>query len=60
MTEFMDCPYRFLVGDELHCRNKADKGNCDNCTENIHLNCENYVAKNDMCLQYFELGISDV
>jgi hypothetical protein len=59
-VEFMDCPYRFIIGDELHCKNKEDGGTCDNCTENVHLNCENYVPKNDMCLLFFELGVSDV
>ena len=29
-------------------------------TENVHKDCENYVEKNDMCLLYFELGISNV
>ena len=27
---------------------------------NIHENCDNYVAKKDMCLRFFELGISNV
>ena len=26
--------------------------------ENIHLNCENYNAKKDMCLKWFEEGVS--
>ena len=26
--------------------------------ENIHLDCENYNAKNDMCLKWFEEGVS--
>lgn len=60
MIEFKDCPYRFLDNEELHCKNKADKGKCDNCKENVHLNCQNYVPKNDMCLLYFELGVSNV
>ena len=58
--QFKDCDYRFLDGETLHCKNKEDKGACDNCKENVHLNCQNYVPKNDMCLLYFELGISEV
>ena len=57
---FKDCEYRFEEKNKLYCKNKADKGSCDNCKENIHLNCDNYVPKNDMCLLYFELGISEV
>ena len=26
----------------------------------IHSDCEYYVKENDMCLQYFELGVSEV
>ena len=26
--------------------------------ENIHLDCENYNAKKDMCLKWFEKGVS--
>ena len=26
--------------------------------ENIHLDCENYNAKKDMCLKWFEEGVS--
>lgn len=26
--------------------------------ENIHLDCENYNAKKDMCLKWFEGGVS--
>ena len=60
MTDFKDCQYRFLDGELLYCENKESKGLCDNCKENVHLNCENYVPKNDMCLLFFELGVSDV
>lgn len=57
---FKDCEYRFEEKNKLYCKNKQDKGKCDNCKENVHLNCQNYVAKNDMCLLYFELGVSEV
>ena len=57
---FKDCEYRLEEKNKLYCKNKQDKGKCDNCKENVHLNCQNYVAKNDMCLLYFELGVSEV
>jgi len=58
---FKDCQYRYCEDDILYCDNKMDKDNrCDNCKQNIHLNCQNYVPKNDMCLLYFELGVSEV
>ena len=57
---FRDCEYRFEEKNKLYCKNKTDKGQCDNCKQNVHLNCQNYVPKNDMCLLYFELGISEV
>lgn len=62
---FSDCEFRFLdENDNLCCKNKTSMDNedisCDNCQMNIHLNCQNYVPKNDMCLKYFELGISNV
>ena len=61
---FKDCEFRYLDdNDVLCCKNKQDIDlniECDNCVENIHLNCQNYVPKNDMCLQYFQLGISEV
>ena len=61
MTGFKDCEYRFENNNELYCKNKEGMDiTCDNCVENVHLNCQNYVPKNDMCLLYFELGISDV
>ena len=66
MTEIMfkDCEYRYLDdNDVLCCKNKQGidlNTECDNCVENIHLNCQNYVPKNDMCLLYFELGVSEV
>lgn len=61
-VEFKDCEFRILGDDgELECKNKEGFDlKCDNCAENIHLNCSNYVPKNDMCLLYFELGISEV
>ena len=58
--KFRDCDYRYVNDDKLYCKNKADKGSCDNCKSNVHLNCENYVPRNDMCLLYFELGVSEV
>ena len=27
---------------------------------NIHENCDNYVKSKDMCLRFFEMGISNV
>ena len=61
MSEFQDCEYRYSEDDILYCENKYDKDNrCDNCKQNIHLNCDNYVPKNDMCLLFFELGVSNV
>ena len=57
---FKDCEYRFEKDNKLYCKNKVDKGKCDNCKSNIHLNCQQYVPKNDMCLKWFELGVSDV
>ena len=56
---FHDCEYRTEQDNKLYCKNK-DNEECDNCKENIHLNCQNYVPKNDMCLQYFQLGVSEV
>ena len=65
MTEivFKDCEFRFEENNKLYCKNKQNIDlniDCDNCANNVHLNCENYVPKNDMCLLYFELGISNV
>ena len=64
MIEFNDCEYRYYVDNEdglMYCKNKPLKDDlCDNCKENVHLNCQNYVPKNDMCLQFFQLGISEV
>ena len=58
---FKDCEFRFEEGGELFCKNKEGYDLlCDNCMGNVHLNCQNYVPKNDMCLLYFELGISEV
>lgn len=50
---FKDCQYRFSENDELYCKNKTGSDtNCDNCKENIHLNCDNYSAKKDFCLKF--------
>lgn len=58
---FKDCEYRFTEDDKLYCKNKeAPENGCDNCKENVHLNCQNYVPRKDMCLQFFESGISEV
>lgn len=58
---FKDCEFRFEENNELYCKNKEELDlSCDNCAGNVHLNCQNYVPKNDMCLQYFELGVSEV
>ena len=59
--EFKDCQYRFEENNKLYCKNKTGEDKtCLNCKDNIHLNCENYVPKNDMCLKFFQLGISEV
>lgn len=56
---FEDCEYRFTENNDLYCKNKEKPDNqCDNCKENVHLNCENYNPKKDMCLKWFETGIS--
>lgn len=62
MSSFKDCEYRRVTKEgKLYCKNKeAPENNCDNCKSNVHLNCDNYVPKNDMCLLYFELGVSNV
>lgn len=58
MSEFQDCQYRYIKEDKLYCRNKDDEEMCDNCKENIHLNCSNYNPRKDMCLKWFEENIS--
>ena len=60
--EFKDCEYRFTEDEILYCNNKIYEKDdrCDNCKENIHLNCDNYNGKKDMCLKFFQLGISEV
>jgi len=61
MNDFKDCQYRYVEDELLYCENKYDKDNrCDNCKGNVHLNCDNYVPKNDMCLLFFELCVSNV
>ena len=61
MSEFKDCEYRYSEDDTLYCENKYDKDNrCDNCVENIHLNCDNYNPKRDMCLKFFQDNISSM
>jgi hypothetical protein len=59
---FRDCEYRYLDGELLRCASMKSVNDdlCDNCKSNVHLNCQNYVPKNDMCLLYFELGVSEV
>ena len=57
--EFNDCEYRFTENNELYCKNKERENNtCDNCVENIHLNCSNYNPNKDMCLKWFEENVS--
>ena len=58
---FKDCEYRFTENNELYCKNKTgDDINCDNCKENIHLNCDNFSPKKDYCLKFFQENISEV
>ena len=57
---FKDCEYRYTEDEELYCKNNVENGKCDNCVGNPHLNCEQYVPRNDMCLKFFQLGISEV
>ncbi len=58
---FRDCEYRFTQEDKLYCKNKTGTDNqCDNCKNNIHLNCQNYVPSKDLCLKWFEKGVSQV
>ena len=66
MTDFKDCEYRRVTEEgKLYCKNKPeewlpiDRG-CDNCKSNVHLNCENYNPKKDLCLKWFEFGVSEV
>ena len=60
MSDFIDCEYRFVENDVLYCKNKENRGKCDNCLENVHLNCSNYNPKHDMCLKWFETDISSL
>ena len=50
------------VEDVNHMVQKDDKiyvsGGVLMSEENIHLDCENYNAKKDMCLKWFEEGVS--
>lgn len=57
---FNDCEYRLIENDGgLYCKNKEEKNNtCDNCKGNIHLNCTNYNPQKDLCLKWFEEGVS--
>ena len=58
---FNDCEYRILKDNEMQCKNKTgNDNNCDNCVENIHLNCTNYNPKKDMCLKWFRDNISEL
>lgn len=58
MSEFKDCEYRYSEDENLYCKNKEDKGTCDNCKQNIHLNCDNYNPSRDLCLKWFEFDVS--
>lgn len=56
---FKDCEYRYVEDGTLYCKNKQGTDlSCDNCTGNIHLNCDNYNAKKDLCLKWFETEVS--
>ena len=59
---FQDCEYRYVEEDDvLHCKNKDGlETECDNCKGNVHLNCQNYNPKKDLCLKWFEMGVSQV
>ena len=61
IMEFKDCEYRFTENNELYCKNKTGTDiACDNCKENIHLNCDNFSPKKDYCLKFFRENISEV
>ena len=63
MSDFKDCEYRYIEEDDefLYCANKLDKDHrCDNCLENMHLNCDNYSPVRDYCLKYFQDNISSM
>ena len=60
-TSPKDCEYRYVEDGTLCCKNKQSIEtdlSCDNCTGNIHLNCDNYNAKKDLCLKWFETEVS--
>ena len=59
---FKDCEYRYLDGELLRCSNMKSPNDdlCDNCKENIHLNCDNYSPKKDLCLKFFQENISSL
>lgn len=59
---FKDCEFRYLDdNDELCCENKQGFDiKCDNCQENIHLNCDNFNPKKDFCLKFFKDNISEL
>ena len=58
---FKDCEFRYVKDDgEVCCKNKEGiEVSCDNCVGNIHLNCDNYNPRKDMCLKWFETGVSE-
>lgn len=61
---FNDCEYRFEDDGKLYCKNKGidapEDRDCDNCVKNIHLNCDNYNPRKDMCLKFFKDNISSL
>ena len=58
---FKDCEFRFREGNDLFCKNKSEFDlKCDNCMENIHLNCSNYNGGKDYCLKFFKKNISSL
>ena len=52
---FKDCEYRFEEKNELYCKNKQDEGKCDNCKENVHLNCQNNIKNHQV--QKFNINL---
>ena len=61
MTDFKDCEYRLRSSIGYFCKNKKGaETECDNCKQNIHLNCDNFNPKKDYCLKYFKENISEL
>lgn len=64
MITYKDCQYRYQKQERIYCKNKQkqedDDGTCDNCKQNIHLNCTNYNPHKDYCLKYFQDNITNL